>query len=552
MERESIDFDVLFVGGGPACLAGAVRLMQAAAEKNMELEVALIEKGAEIGSHALSGAVLNPVALEELFADYEAKGCPLEATVRGDEFHFLTANGAFKLPATPKQMHNTGRYIVSLSKFTRWLGGLAEEMGVNIFPGFAGTEVLYGEDGRTIVGVRTGDKGLDKDGQPKGNFEPGIDLMAKVTIFGEGARGSLFKQMDQKLGLSRDKLPQVYETGVKEVIQLPEDNYFKTSKGNDIHTMGYPLGLNVPGGGFIYEMKDNQVALGYLVGLGYDNPALDIYEMFMKFKTHPFVAGIVKGGKVLESGARTVSTGSYYTIPQLAVDGGLMVGAMAAMHNAPAIKGIHTAMKSGMLAAEAAITAVAKKDFSRATLSAYPDAVAHSWLKAELYEGRNFAAALAKKGIGKFFHLAAQQVTKGRGLIDPLALEEDYTTLKPRQGMPGIDGVDKAVYDGELNVDKLTGVYLSKALHREDEPCHLVVHDLDLCVEKCYPTYQSPCTRFCPGQVYEIEKDENDKPRLKVNASNCLHCKTCDVKDPYENIDWTCPEGGEGPGYAAV
>jgi electron-transferring-flavoprotein dehydrogenase len=321
VERESIDFDVLFVGGGPANLAGAIRLMQLAQEKNLNLEVALIEKGAEIGTHAVSGAILNPRALRELIGDYTEKGCPIEATVRGDEFYYLTETQAFRSPITPRYLHNKGFYVISLSKFTKWLGGIAEELGVNIFPGFAGKEVLYDEDRKAIIGVRTGDKGIGKEGEQKDNFEPGIDLHAKVTVFGEGARGSLCKEIEEKLNIAAGKMPQVYETGVKEVIQLAQDNYFKTSKGNDIHFLGYPLGLSTPGGGFIYEMKDNKISIGYLTGLAYDDPMVDPYEEFIKFKKHPFVAAIIKGGKVVEQGARTVATGGYYSIPKLAAAG---------------------------------------------------------------------------------------------------------------------------------------------------------------------------------------------------------------------------------------
>jgi electron-transferring-flavoprotein dehydrogenase len=556
VERESIDFDVLFVGGGPAGLAGAIKLMQLAGEKNLNLEVALIEKGAEIGSHALSGAVMDPIALKELIPDYEAKGCPIEATVRGDEFYFLTETSAYPVPFVPKPMHNKGDFIISLSRFVRWLGKLAEEMGVNIFPGFAGKEVLYADDQKTIIGVRTGDKGIGPDGQPKSNFEPGIDLKAKVTVFGEGARGSLFKEINQKLNIMEGKMPQVFETGIEEVIEVPEaTNYFKTSKGNDIHLMGYPIGLYTPGGAFIYEMKDNRITLGYLTGLCYQNPLLDLYENFIKFKQHPFVAKLIKGGKVVEAGARAVATGGYYTLPKLAVDGGLFVGANAGIQYMPGLKGIHASMKSGMLAAEAIVEAVQKGSFDRQTLETYSGLFKNSWIDQQLYEGRNFYQALAKNNLMKFIHLGAQYFTKGRGLLDNMPLEEDYKSLRPLNGahLEIKAGVDPKIYDGNLYVDKLTSVYLSKTKHREDQPSHLIVHDTDLCVNICYPTYRSPCTRFCPGNVYEIEVDENTGTRrLKLNPANCLHCKTCDIKDPYQNITWTCPEGGGGPGYTLL
>ncbi len=555
IEREKIDFDVLFVGGGPASLAGAIRLMQLARNKNISLEVALIEKGADIGSHALSGAIMNPVALKELLPDFLERQCPIEATVKKDEFYFLTSNGHHRIPIIPRYMHNKGFYIISLSRFTKWLGGIAEDLGVNIFPGFAGKEVLYAEDQKTISGIRTGDKGLGKDGQPKSNFEPGIDLMAKVTVFGEGARGSLVQDVSKKLDIFDNKMPQIFETGIKEVIQLPENNYFTSSKGNDIHTFGYPLGLNTPGGGFIYEIKDNQVAIGFLVGLCYQDPMLDLYDQFIKFKQHPFVAGIINDGKVLEQGARTVSTGGYFTIPQLAVDGGVFVGGCASMQNTPGLKGIHVSMKSGMLAAEGIMEAFEQKTFTRETLGIYKNMFEKSWLKEEIFEGRNFAQALSKKGLMKFIHLGAQYFTKGRGLQSKMPIQEDFRIIRPAKGSAeDVRPVpEKKTFDGVLYVDKLTGVYLSKTMHREDQPSHIVIHDENLCVNECFNTYQSPCTRFCPGEVYEIETDEKtSQRRLKLNPSNCLHCKTCDIKDPYLNITWTCPEGGEGPGYTML
>lgn len=552
-EHEQIPFDVAFVGGGPACLAGAIRLMQLAEEKGREIEVGLIEKGAEIGAHAVSGAVLNPIALAELIPDYQEKGCPIEATVRGDEFYFLTKRRHFAMPMTPRQMHNTGHHIISLSRFCGWLGGIAEEMGVNIFPGFAGTDILYDGDGKSVTGVRTGDKGLDAEGNPKGNFEAGYDMTANVTIFGEGARGSLMKSLDRKLGIFRDSIPQVFEIGVKEVIQLPEENYFKTSRGNDIHVLGYPLGINAPGGGFIYEMAKNRVAIGYLTALCYENPRLDPYDEFLKFKKHPLIAKIIEGGKVIEQGARTVSTGGYFSMPKLAVPGAMFVGGAAAMHNSPGLKGIHLAMKSGMLAAEACMAAIEAERFDEGQLRAYPDAFEASWAGAEIYEGRNFAQGLAKKGLLKLVYLGSQYITKGRGVRDYMSIEPDAETLKPAGKFPEAEPVDIKSLDEKLYVDKLTGVYLSKTQHREDQPSHLIVHDTTTCVHVCYPRYGSPCTRFCPGNVYEMITDEKTGNReLKLNPSNCLHCKTCDIKDPFSNITWTCPEGGEGPGYTVA
>jgi electron-transferring-flavoprotein dehydrogenase len=550
-EHERIDFDVLFVGGGPANLAGAIHLVKAAKAKGIELEVALIEKGAEVGSHAISGAILNPIALAELIPDYLEKGCPIETTVRGDEFYFLTATSQFRLPLTPRPLHNKGYYVISLSRFTRWLGEICEELGVNIFPGFTGQKVLFDTDEKTIIGIRTGQKGLDKDGKRKSNYEPSIDLMADVTVFGEGARGSLIKSIEKKLGLYSDKMPPVYETGIKEVIQLPKHNYFSTSKGNDIHLLGYPLGLKTPGGGFIYEMADNKVTIGYLTALCYEDPILDPYDTFIRFKRHPFVANILKKGNVIEQGARTASVGGYYSMPKQAVSGGLFVGAGASIHNTLALKGIHLSMKSGILASDAILVAYDKKDFSAKGLSIYSHLLKQSWVHPELYEGRNTAQALSKKGLLKLIHLGAQYFSNGRGLYDPMRLEEDFRALKPLSVTEKkYKSISKETYDGKLYVDKLTGIYLSKTSHREDQPTHLIVHNTQLCVTKCVDMYKNPCTRFCPGNVYEIEEIKNGKRRLKLNPSNCLHCKTCDIKDPFENITWTCPEGGEGPNYS--
>jgi len=553
--REQIEFDVLFVGGGPASLAGAVHLMKLAKKGGLNLEVALIEKGADIGSHALSGAILNPIALKELIPDYREAGCPIETDVRGDEFYFLTRTRRYGVPLIPKYMHNEGFHVISLSKFVSWLERIAEDLGVNIFPGFVGKEVLYGQDNSTVIGVRTGDKGIGKDNTPKANFEQGIDILAKVTVFGEGPRGSLFKAISKKLKIFEGKMPQVFETGIKEVIQLPETNYFSDSRGNDIHTLGYPLGLNTHGGGFIYQMKDHRISLGLIVGLSYQDPMLDLYEEFIRFKRHPFITELIKSGQVIEQGARTIITGGYYTVPELAVGGGLFVGSSASMLNAPALKGIHTSMKSGMLAAEAIVEAFSKGSFTKETLGYYHQLFEDSWLEKELYVGRNFFQAVSKKGLVKFLHLGAQYLTGGRGIFNKMPIEDDSGTLVPLKDIDSqlAAGYEKQPYDEVLFVDKLTGVYLSKTQHREDQPCHLIVQDPNLCVNECFETYRCPCTRFCPGNVYELEVDDKtQEKRLKLSPSNCLHCKTCDIKDPYGNIVWICPEGGDGPRYTVV
>jgi len=548
-EHESMEVDVLFVGAGPACLSGAIRLMQMAEAKGLSLEVAMIEKGAEVGAHSLSGAILNPVALKELLPDFAEIGCPLETTIRDDEIYYLSAEKAYRIPFVPSYLENQGYFVISLSRYCRWLAEIAEGLGVSILPGFAGKEVLYGEDGKTIIGVRTGDKGVGKDGQPRSNFEPGVDILAKVTVFGEGARGSLMKEIAARLDIS-GWMPDVFETGIREVIALPEENYFASSFGNALHFLGHPLGLNIPGGGFIYEMKDNHIALGYLTALSYNDPLLDPYDALVRFKLHPFVADIIRGGKVIEQGARTVAVGGFHAMPKLCVGGAVFVGAAAAMHNAPALKGIHTSMASGMLAAEAVIHAIQQGDFSENALGRYAALFEKSALHEEMLAGRNFAAAMGKKAPIKFIHLAAQYLNDGLGVRDRLPLEEDGKTLKPVRSGAVYQPIGAKSFDGVLVVDKLTGVYLSKTQHREDQPAHLRIHDPEICVTQCTETYQNPCVRFCPGNVYEIREDEKTHQKeLKLNPSNCLHCKTCDIKDPFRNITWTCPEGGDGPGY---
>ena len=549
MEREKLEFDVLFVGAGPANLAGAIHLKKLAQQQGREIEVCIIEKAESIGGHSLSGAVLDPKALVELMPDFREKGCPIEETDLRDGVFYLTATGQLRLPYTPPYMHNKGCFIISLSKFCAWLGTIAEELGVNIFPGFAGVEALYDEAGRRVIGVRTGDKGVNKDGKPRTNFEPGVDLLAKVTVFGEGPKGSLIREVGKKLGIFAGRMPQVFETAVKEVIEIPAASPFLTSPFTVLHTFGYPLGLNTKGGGFLYRMKENRVSLGLVVGLDYEDPLLEPYQEFLRLKKHPLIADIIRDGKVLQQGAKTLAAGGLYTMPQLAVDGALFVGDSASMLNVQRLKGIHTAMKSGMLAAETILTAIGKGDVSAAALGDYRFKVDGSWIRNELHAARNFGQALSQKGIAKFITLGAQFVTGGRGFVDPMNITDDASTLQAGRFRPPTQVPD---LDGKLYLDKLTGVYLSGTKHEEDQPCHLLIPDTELCVTRCWETFRSPCTRFCPGQVYEIEMEEGGRPRLKLNPSNCLHCKTCEIKDPFKNIIWTCPEGGGGPNYSIV
>jgi electron-transferring-flavoprotein dehydrogenase len=549
MQREQLEFDVLFVGAGPANLAGAIHLKKLAQQQSREIEVAVIEKAESIGAHSLSGAVLDPRALRELLPDFRDRGCPIEETDLRDAVFYLTAGGQFRLPYVPPYMHNEGCFIISLSKFCAWLGSIAEELGVNVFPGFAGVEALYDEPGRRVVGVRTGDKGINKEGQPKSNFEPGVDLLAKVTVFGEGPKGSLIREVGKKLGIFAGRMPQVFETAIKEVIEIPASNPFMNAPFTVVHTFGYPLGLNTRGGGFLYRMKGNRVSLGFVVGLDYEDAMLEPYQEFLRFKKHPLIADIIRGGKVLQQGAKTLAAGGWYTLPQLAVDGAVFVGDSASMLNVQRLKGIHTAMKSGMLAAETILAAVMKDDVRAAVLDDYRAKLEGSWIRGELYAARNFGQALSQKGVAKFIALGAQFVSGGRGFVDPMKIHADADTLKPGSLRPPTQVQD---LDGTLYLDKLTGVYLSATKHEEDQPCHLIIPDGNLCVTRCWETFRSPCTRFCPGQVYEMDTTEEGQPRLKLNPSNCLHCKTCEIKDPFKNIIWTCPEGGGGPGYSIV
>lgn len=552
--REELPFDVLFVGGGPAGLAGAIHLKTLAQKKGMEIEVGLIEKGDSLGSHSLSGAILDPIALKELIPDYLEKGCPIESDQCRDSFYFLTKKRSFAVPFTPKYMHNENCAVISLSRFTRWLGEIAEGLGINIFPGFAGTRVLFGEGGKSILGVGTGDKGIDKAGKQKSNFEPGVDLTARVTVFGEGSKGSLIREIGEKMRIFSIGMPQIFETAVKEVIELPETSPFLTSETTVLHTFGYPLGMETKGGGFLYKMKDNRISLGLVVGLDYEDPLLEPRQMFLKFKRHPLIGNIISGGKILQTGAKTLSVGGYYTMPMLAVDGALFVGDSASMLNSQRLKGIHTAMKSGMLAAEAVIQAFEKNDFTRKTLGAYEIGVEKSWINKEHYQARNFTQALSQKGIIKFMHVGAQYFSNGKGMKDPISIKEDSATLKKlsKNQIEAAKIEEKPEYDGTLFVDKLTGVFLSGTQHVEDQPCHLLVHNTVICETQCYEEFRNPCTRFCPAQVYEIVEEGPDKRRLVLNPSNCLHCKTCEIKDPYKNITWTCPEGGGGPKYSIV
>ncbi|MFH1490181.1 MAG: electron transfer flavoprotein-ubiquinone oxidoreductase [Pseudomonadota bacterium] len=564
-ERDVMEVDVLFVGGGVACLSGALHLagliekhnekvdQGGGGEKLDELMIAILDKGAYLGSHMISGAVMDPVALRELIPDFLEKGAPLEGEVTKEDVYLLTKGGKIRSPITPPPLNNHGNYVISIAKLTEWLAQIVEEKGVDIFPGFAGTEVLY--DGDRVIGVRTGDKGIGPDGEKKSNFEPGIDLHAKVTVFGEGSRGNLTKTLIKKYNLDEGKNPASYVLGVKEVWEIPEG---RINPGDVIHTMGYPHSRHTYGGGFIYGMTNNRVSLGLLTGLDYEDPFMDPHREFQKFKSHPLAADLLKDGKVVQYGGNTAPVGGYFSIPKLVFDGGVLVGDSANLFVSQKIKGIHVAMKSGMLAAEAIFKALLKGDFSESQLAAYQTSFYESDVAKEIYKCRNFHQLFQRGLWNALFWGGMQYLLGGRILRPRLSAETDFSHLKKVGAFYGADaptdeqkGVIK--YDGTLTFDKETDVYYSGTTHEEQQPAHLKIADLDICYTRCREEFQNPCQRFCPANVYEMEIDEETgKPNMKLNFSNCLHCKTCDVKDPYEIITWAPPEGGGGPKYTLL
>ncbi|MEK6627622.1 MAG: electron transfer flavoprotein-ubiquinone oxidoreductase [Bdellovibrionota bacterium] len=564
VSREIMDVDVLIVGGGAAGLSCAYRIATEIEKHNQlvadgklqelsipEQMIVVLEKGSEIGAHSFSGAVLKTKALEELIPNFKELGCPLDAEVKKDAVYYLGQTSAFKLPITPPPFHNIGNHIISLSKFNRWLASQCEAKGVNIFPGFAAVEALY-EDNK-IVGVRTGDKGRDKDGNPKSNFEPGLILKAKTTIFAEGTRGSLFKQVSKKLNLREGKNAEVFEEGVKEIIQMPAGT---VEAGQVIHTMGFPLSQSI-GGTFIYTIPGDKIVLGLVAYLDTKDPLLDPHRELQKLKTHPFIANMIKGGKVLAYGGKTLPAGGWYSMPKLYGDGFVVCGDSASMVDVQKLKGIHLAMKSGMLAADTAFEAVKKQDSSSTTLKSYETRVYNSYVKSELYRVRNFHQTLSKGIFASLPLIAFQEISGGRGLFDNLKIHalDAKTTIKVSEiwGSEGMEAPENKLppADGVLMFDKLGSVYLTGTSHDEDSPNHLLLQNGDICRTVCEPQYKSPCVKFCPASVYEMlpsTKGEGGYD-LQINYTNCIHCKTCDIKCPFENIDWTVPEGGGGPKY---
>ena len=546
-EREAMEYDVVIVGAGPAGLAAAIRLRQLAEESGQEITVCVLEKGSEVGAHILSGAVLETRALDELIPDWKDKGAPLNAPVSGEQFMFLTESGSRSMPIwmLPKQMHNHGNHVVSLGNVCRWLAEQAEEMGVEIYPGFAASEVLFDDEGR-VKGVATNDMGVAADGSQKPSYEPGIELHAKYTFFGEGCRGSLSKQLIEQFGLNGESDPQTYGIGMKELWEVPAE---KHELGKVIHTAGWPMDNKTWGGSFIYHLENNQVYVGYVIGLDYENPHLSPFDEFQRFKTHPAIRPMLEGGKRIAYGARALNEGGLQSIPKLAFPGGMLIGCSAGFLNVPKIKGSHNAMKTGMMAAETVAEAVAAGDAGRGTLESYPEKVRGSWVHEELHRARNFRPAAARWGMrfGTLYAGFDLKVLRGKAPWTLHHKHADHETLKPKDQMP------KIAYpkpDGVVSFDKLSSVYLANVNHEEDQPCHLKLKDDSIPVEYNLEHFDAPEERYCPANVYEIVRDsDGSNPRLQINFSNCVHCKTCDIKDPKQNIVWTTPEGGGGPKY---
>jgi electron-transferring-flavoprotein dehydrogenase len=496
---------------------------------------------------------MDPTALKELVPDYQAKGAPLEGEVTSDEICLLTQTGRIKFPFTPPMLKNHGNYVVSISRLTQWLAELAEDNGVEVFSGFSGTEVLYAADG--VIGIRTGDKGIDRDGDKKSTFSAGIDVRANITVFGDGPRGNLSQALIKKFHLDNGKNPQGYVVGAKEVWKIPDD---RIAPGTVIHTMGYPHKYDIYGGGFIYGMKDNHISIGLLTGLDYKDPYLDPHREFQKFKLHPYVANLLRDGKIVQYGAKTAPVGGYFSIPKLYCKGGLIIGDAANLFVSQKIKGIHVAMKSGMLAAEAAMDALIRDDYSESSLSKYQKSIFQDKIGKELYRSRNFHQAFQKGQWSGMIKAAFQYLLGGRIIRNRLPSEPDFVHMRMlagpnRVGSPTVEQSGDIIYDGERTFNKDADVYYSGTIHEERQPPHLKITDIDLCYDRCPNEYGNPCIRFCPANVYEMEFDEKTgKPSLKINFTNCLHCKTCDIKDPYGNITWIPPEGGGGPKYTIV
>ena len=541
MERESMEFDVVIVGAGPSGLASAIRLRQLADEKGREISVCVIEKGSEVGAHILSGAVIEPRALNELMPDWEERGAPLNTPVTEDHFLLLGKSRATRLP-TPPPMKNHGNYIVSLGNFCRWLGEQAEAAGVEIYPGFAAAEVLYEENGK-VKGVATGDMGIGKNGEKMANYQPGFELHAKQTIFSEGCHGSLTKTLFKKYNLRDGVGPQTYGIGIKELWEIDPD---KHHPGSVVHTIGWPLDTGTYGGSFLYHLEDNQVSVGFVIGLDYTNPHLSPFDEFQRFKTHPKVRPTFEGGRRIAYGARAINEGGYQSVPKLSFPGGVLIGCTAGFLNVPKIKGSHMAMKSGMLAAEAVFNALTG-EAEQAEASSYEAAIKKSWIWEELRRVRNIRPSF-KWGMwgGLVYSAIDTYLLRGRA---PWTMKhhDDHKALKKAADAPKIEYPKP---DGEVSFDRLSSVFISNTNHEENQPAHLTLEDENVPISVNLAEYDAPEQRYCPAGVYEIvAEDDGSNPKLQINAQNCVHCKTCDIKDPSQNINWVVPEGGGGPNY---
>ena len=539
MERESMEFDVVIIGGGPSGLSAAIKLKQIASEQSRDISVCLVEKGSEIGAHILSGAVLEPRALNELLPNWAELGVPLDTPVKNDLFMFLSKNSHFKLP-TPPQMNNDGNYIISLGNFCRWLAEQAETLGVEIYPGFAAAEVLFDESG-TVRGIATNDLGVGKDGQNTDSFMRGMELIGRQTIFAEGCRGNLTKGLFETFNLREGKDPQTFAIGIKELWDIEPK---KSKKGTVWHSVGWPLQTDTYGGSFIYHLSGNQVAVGYVVGLDYQNPYLSPFEEFQRFKTHPSVRSVFEGGRRVSYGARALNEGGFQSIPKLTFPGGCLIGCTAGFLNVPKIKGTHTAMKSGMLAAEAVFDAISQN--SKEAIS-YQQKLQESWLWKELYKVRNIRPAFSKGFVAGLMYSAIDTyIFRGNAPwtfkhhADHLQLKDAKSSKKIKYPKP----------DNLISFDRNSSVYLSSTNHEENQPIHLQLIDNEIPIKINLKKYDSPEQRYCPAGVYEIVQSEDDSaPYLQINSQNCVHCKTCDIKDPTQNINWVTPEGGGGPNY---
>ncbi|HUI51850.1 MAG TPA: electron transfer flavoprotein-ubiquinone oxidoreductase [Terriglobales bacterium] len=549
VQREQLEADVLIVGAGPAGLSCALHLAnlikihnEAGGKPELSSEnIYVLEKGREIGAQQLSGAIMNPKALAELVPNFE-KSAPLDTPVTDSAALLFTKNSSFRFPITPPPFQNKGNYVVSLNKIAKWLGGLVEAAGVNVFKEFGGAELVYDGDG--VGGVITEDKGLDKNGKPKDNYTPGYELRAKVTVLAEGTRGSLTKQLVAKKKLDNIN-PQSYGIGIKELWDVQPG---RIAPGYVAHTLGWPVPGDMYGGGWIYGLANNRVSIGLVIALEYANPQFDPHAAFQFWKTHPFLKKLLDGGKLVRYGAKSLPYGGWYAMPKNSVDGALIIGDSGSFLDSQRLKGIHLAMKSGMLAAETIFEALKAGDYSQKTLGSFQRRVEQSYIKSELWKVRNFHQSFQHGMLRGFVHTSLQQLTGGRGLIDPMRAEAGY---KHYEKINGRAALERFKGDGKLTFDRLTDVYHSGTRHEEDQPSHLHVSDYSICSTRCAEEYGNPCQYFCPAAVYEMAQ-EKDGLRLKINAANCVHCKTCDIADPYQIIDWVVPEGGGGPNYEGM